>query len=70
MRHIVHDSIDVPPPAPAYDRRKTPDRRTIWRGGRRDSDWHDRPDGALGRFAAEQARASLVRRALSVLHVW
>jgi len=70
MRHIVHDSIDVPPPIPAYDRRQTPDRRTTWRGGRRDSDWQHRPDGALARLEWDRARTGLVRRALSVLHVW
>lgn len=38
------------------DRRKTPDRRGSWRGGRRDSDWITRPPGALRRFDSLQRR--------------
>ena len=38
------------------DRRKTPDRRGAWRGGRRDSDWISRPPGALRRFDSLQRR--------------
>jgi hypothetical protein len=38
------------------DRRKTPDRRGSWRGGRRDSDWIIRPPGALRRFDSLQRR--------------
>jgi len=34
------------------DRRRTPSRRTDWRGGRRDSDWKNRPEGALSRVFA------------------
>ena len=34
-----------------FDRRSAPDRRTEWRGGRRDSDWLIRPSGALDRMA-------------------
>jgi hypothetical protein len=44
------------PPVVLYDRRKTPDRRSRWRGGRRDSDWIHRPPGALRRFEQLQRR--------------
>ncbi len=75
MKHIVSSVDDVPPPfPPALDRRRTPDRRAVWRGGRRDSDWVNRPLGAMDRFAAEhsaqQARAAWKRRIFSVLHLW
>ena len=69
MKHIINDLGDVPPPIPALDRRKTPDRRLVWRGGRRDSDWLNRPLGALDRLGAERSRSRL-SRALSVLHLW
>jgi hypothetical protein len=48
--------ITVVPPVVLYDRRKSPDRRASWRGGRRDSDWIDRPPGALRRFEQLQRR--------------
>ena len=42
------------------DRRQSPDRRTEWRGGRRDSDWTiNRPAGALDR---QMARTEWWRR--------
>jgi hypothetical protein len=44
------------PPVILYDRRKSPDRRKTWRGGRRDSDWLHRPPGALRRFEKLQRR--------------
>ena len=69
MKHIVSDATDVPPPTPAYDRRRTPDRRAIWRGGRRDSDWLNRPIGGLGRLERE-TKLSAWRRVLSTLHLW
>jgi hypothetical protein len=69
MKHLVSDAIDVPPPAPAYDRRRTTDRRKVWRGGRRDSDWVNRPIGALDRLERE-ATFSAWRRVLSTLHLW
>ena len=34
------------------DRRRAPSRRTTWRGGRRDMDWKNRPEGALARVFA------------------
>jgi hypothetical protein len=69
MKHIVGDMTDVPPPVPVYDRRRTPDRRKVWRGGRRDSDWLNRPIGGLNRLERE-AKVSTWRRVLSTLHIW
>ena len=75
MRHIPHESTDVPP-TPVPDRRKTPERRRVWRGGRRDSDWHDRPIGGLDRFERQVEKAerkkqlSTWRRVLSNLNLW
>ena len=69
MKHIVSDATDVPPPGPAYDRRRTPDRRKVWRGGRRDSDWVNRPLGGLDRLERD-AKLSAWRRVLSTLHIW
>lgn len=42
-------------PLIAKDRRCQPDRRMEWRGGRRDTDWTNRPPGSLEQFAARQA---------------
>jgi len=71
MKHLIAESADVPPPVPLLDRRRTPDRRTEWRGGRRDSDWTNRPPDALAKLQARQRRArSLGRTILSVLHLW
>ena len=39
------DSSDVPPVV-LVERRRTPNRRALWRGGRRNSDWVNRPAGA------------------------
>jgi hypothetical protein len=52
VKHITLDVDDVPVIAPALDRRCTPDRRTTWRGGRRDTDWVARPPDAWERYAA------------------
>jgi hypothetical protein len=46
--------LDDVPAVVLCDRRKSPDRRTPWRGGRRDSDWINRPLGALAEFARHQ----------------
>lgn len=71
MKHFVSDAGDVPPPPPSLDRRRTPDRRTVWRGGRRDSDWQNRPLGAMGRLEeAVRRRNSLLHKALSALNLW
>ena len=69
MRHIIHDSSDVPPP-PVYDRRRTPERRRIWRGGRRDSDWVKRPVDSFERLERRQAAQTGWRRVLTTLHLW
>ena len=70
MKHIVSDFGDVPPPVPQLDRRSQPDRRREWRGGRRDSDWQNRPLGALDRLDDAKMKVKLLRRALSALHLW
>ena len=71
MRHIVAEDADVPPAPVVFDRRRTPDRRTVWRGGRRASDWINRPPGAWEKFETRQQRQSLWRRAVfTVLHLW
>ena len=70
MKHLIGDAGDVPPPVPALERRRSPDRRTTWRGGRRDSDWQDRPLGALDRLEAAARRNRLLHRALTSLHIW
>jgi hypothetical protein len=44
----MHDSpepTDIPPLV-LVERRHTPDRRGFWRGGRRNTDWMNRPIGA------------------------
>jgi hypothetical protein len=70
MKHIVSDLGDVPPPLPGLDRRRVPDRRRAWRGGRRDTDWKNRPLGALDRLDDAKAKVRLLRKALSALHLW
>ena len=46
VKHIISDFEDVPPLPCLMDRRIHVDRREIWRGGRRDSDWTSRPPNA------------------------
>jgi hypothetical protein len=71
MKHIVSDVVDVPLAPPLVDRRKTPDRRTVWRGGRRDSDWTNRPPGAWTEIKAAENRMGALRRAVHfVTHLW
>jgi hypothetical protein len=71
MRHIIADVSDIPPAHPLVDRRRTPDRRMVWRGGRRDSDWVNRPLNGLANLEGRQRRANALRKALlSVLHLW
>jgi hypothetical protein len=48
MRADIHLIEDIPPLV--IERRHQTDRRVIWRGGRRDSDWLERPPGALARM--------------------
>jgi hypothetical protein len=43
-------------PVVLFDRRRAPDRRRAWRGGRRDSDWLNRPPGALARLERNTLR--------------
>lgn len=69
MPLTVPETNDVPPATFEFDRRKTPDRRRTWRGGRRDTDWINRPPGALERFEASQLRDRW-RKAFAVLHLW
>jgi hypothetical protein len=70
MRHVIVDVVDLPAPPPVVERRRTPDRRAVWRGGRRDSDWINRPPSALDTFRARRQKPGLLRRAVSVLHLW
>jgi hypothetical protein len=71
MKHIIiADVSDVPPLPPAMDRRRNPDRRAQWRGGRRDSDWTNRPPDALARLEAADRLTRLKRAVLSALHIW
>jgi hypothetical protein len=57
----THISVgDVPTfddiPVVAIERRRRPDRRRAWRGGRRDSDWLNRPPGVLARVSPNTPR--------------
>jgi hypothetical protein len=71
MKHIISDIADVPPVPPVLDRRRNPDRRAEWRGGRRDSDWVNRPPDALAKLEARQSKANAFKRAVfSVMHLW
>lgn len=56
--------FDIPVAVP-FERRTSPDRRIVWRGGRRDTDWTDRPTGAWERF--EHAQQQTVQRAWSIV---
>jgi hypothetical protein len=54
MRHLI--GVELPPDVPplvVVERRHQPDRRMLWRGGRRDGDWINRPAGAWKRVAAQ-----------------
>jgi len=61
--HRIADLLDVVPGV-LVDRRLSPDRRTTWRGGRRDSDWVNRPPGSLARMQRSE-RAGAWRRWLT-----
>jgi hypothetical protein len=50
-------------PARVVERRCQPNRRLLWRGGRRDRDWIDRPIGSLG---VRHRLALLLRRLLKL----
>ena len=49
-RSEVCESDVEAPPVVFCDRRRRPNRRVSWRGGRRDNDWLNRPSGVLDRF--------------------
>lgn len=53
-------------PVVVRDRRRLPDRRAGWRGGRRDTDWTARPPGTLDRFNPPSPRRTGVWRWLSL----
>ena len=60
----MHNTIELSdvPPFVLADRRRTPDRRTVWRGGRRDSDWTiNRPQGVLA-LESDTQRVNVLRR--------
>jgi len=47
---LAEDLLDSPPVV-TMERRHSPDRRAgAWRGGRRDTDWMNRPPDALARL--------------------
>jgi hypothetical protein len=69
-RHVVSDGLDVPAARPLVDRRRIPDRRAAWRGGRRDSDWVNRPQGTLAQFNRPSPARTLRRVAYYVMHLW
>jgi hypothetical protein len=48
------DATDIPPVI-VVERRHLPDRRSFWRGGRRNTDWINRPIGAWRQL--EQGRS-------------
>jgi len=70
MQHIISEVEDIPPAPPLVERRRTPGRRQAWRGGRRDSDWLERPYGALARLEKTQKMPARVLRALTSMHLW
>jgi hypothetical protein len=69
MRHVTTDLLDAPPVI-LVDRRRWPERRAMWRGGRRDSDWTNRPLGALARLERELANGAKRRPRLVPLLWW
>jgi hypothetical protein len=84
VKHITLQTDDVPVAPFIMDRRRTPDRRATWRGGRRDTDWQHRPPGTWDRVATQawdsEARTARLgtppgplarwRLALATLHLW
>jgi hypothetical protein len=69
VKHIRLQTDDIPAAPFLMDRRRTPERRTIWRGGRRDSDWRNRPLGAWNRVHDAESESSW-KRVLASLHLW
>jgi hypothetical protein len=70
VKHIILQANDVPVAPFLMDRRRIPDRRSRWRGGRRDSDWLNRPLGAWDRIADRSAPPARWKQALASLHLW
>jgi hypothetical protein len=70
VKHISLQADDVPVAPFLMDRRRTPDRRSMWRGGRRDSDWHHRPPGAWDRILEKADPPARWRQVLASLNVW
>lgn len=68
MKHIRLAADDIPAAPFLMDRRRTPSRRVVWRGGRRDSDWRDRPAGAWARM--ETGPEPAWKKVLGSLHLW
>ena len=69
MQHIISEADDVPMAPPLVERRLSPDRRAEWRGGRRDSDWLERPYGALARLEQGQKRRARWLKALTSINL-
>jgi hypothetical protein len=63
------DRLD-PIPVFVAERRVTPDRRTVWRGGRRDSDWINRPPNTLARVEHMHLSALLGRLKRTQSNLW
>jgi hypothetical protein len=55
MAHKTLESelVGEPPDGVTMERRRIPERRIGWRGGRRDSDWKNRPHGVLTSVGAK-----------------
>jgi hypothetical protein len=68
VKHITFNLDDVPPMPLGSDRRISLDRRLIWRGGRRDSDWTNRPPNAWAQLDAVDPSPRW-RAVLSTLHL-
>jgi hypothetical protein len=71
VKHTILQADDLPIAPLLMDRRCNPDRRARWRGGRRDSDWTNRPPGAWARLGAENRPVMRLRQVLSSLNlIW
>ena len=53
---LASELIGELPACVSMERRRMPERRIGWRGGRRDTDWKNRPDGVLARVAANHSK--------------
>jgi hypothetical protein len=52
------------------ERRTVPDRRTEWRGGRRDEDWTNRPAGRYSSCIPAPPKARRLQSLLAALNMW